>query len=81
MIYLDTAILGPKSLTRAWLKHEMPVYLDKPQKQKIELLCGWLLEPCLEFVTKNCDQFVHCSKMHLTINFLKLYSVMLEEMK
>ena len=81
MIYLDTAVLGTKSLIQAWLKNEMPTFLDKPQKQKIELLCMWLIEPCTEFVTRNCEQFVLCSKMHLAMSFLKLYSIMLEEMR
>jgi hypothetical protein len=81
MIYLDTAILGTKSLIKSWIKNRMPSFLDKPQKEKIELLAFWLIEPCTEFVTKNCEQFLYCSKMHLTVNFLKLYSIMLEEMR
>ena len=81
MIYLDTAILGTKSLIKAWLKNEVPTFLDKSQKQKIELLAMWLIEPCAEFVTKNCEQFLFCSKMHLTVNFLKFYSIMLEELR
>ena len=58
MIYLDTAMLGTKSLIKAWIKNEMPSFLENPQKEKIQLLAMWLIEPCTEFVTKNCEQFL-----------------------
>lgn len=82
MIYLDTAVLGSKVLVKAWLKNDLPSFsFDKGQRQKIELLCNWLLEPCLDFVVKHCEQFLPCSKMHLTLNYLKLFSAMLDDMK
>lgn len=81
MIYLEPMILGPKSLINAWLKNYLPEFLDKQQEATISMLCDWLIEPCLSFVTEKCDQFIFCSKMHLTTSFLKLFSCLLEDMK
>lgn len=81
MIYFDPAILGEKSLIKAWLDNSVPKFLLKSQLERIHLLCNWLIEPCLDFVLKNCDQFVYCSRMHLTMNFIKLFSSMLEEVQ
>lgn len=81
MIYLDPMTLGAKSLVNAWLKYHVPKYLLKPQVQTIAQLLEWLIEPCLNFVTKNCDQFIECSSMHLTLSFLKLLDCLLDEMR
>ena len=47
----------------------------------ISMLCYWLIEPCLEFVMQKCDQFLTCSRTHLTASFLKLFDCMLAEIK
>ena len=81
MIYLDSFSLGETALIKSWLKYEVPEFLGKVQKEKIQMLFDWLMEPCLDFVTKHCEQLVYCSRMHLTRNFLKLFTSMLEELR
>lgn len=81
MIYLDPMTLGPKSLLNAWLKYKIPKYLIKSQVQTVIQLFDWLIEPCLDFITKNCDKFIECSQMHLTMSFLKLFECLLDEMR
>lgn len=81
MIYLDTIALGPKSFISAWLKYKLPKFITKEQETLISSLSNWLIEPCLNFVQNKSDQFVFCSKMHLTLSFLKLFECMLDEMR
>ena len=80
MIYLDPNIIGVKSLMRAWLNNNLPKEIIKSQAVHIEQLCDWLIAPCLDFVLKKCDQYLSCTRMHLTMSFLKLFECMLDDM-
>lgn len=81
MIYLDPMSLGPISLINSWIKHEIPSFLNKDHISLLTQLLNWIVEPCLEYVEKFCDQFLNCSQMHLTLSFLKLLNCMLDEIK
>ncbi|XP_070559259.1 dynein axonemal heavy chain 3-like isoform X5 [Ptychodera flava] len=81
MIYMEPIQLGTKPLVTSWIQHELPDFITPTQKQMIELLFDWLLEPCLEFVTRHCKQYVKISKMHMTKNMLSLYSTMMDEIR
>ena len=67
MIYLDEMVIGPKTLINTWLANIISEFLSKQQTNMISMLCNWIIEPCLDFVSEKCDQFLICSKMHLTI--------------
>lgn len=81
MIYLDEMVIGPKTLINTWLANIISEFLSKQQTNMISMLCNWIIEPCLDFVSEKCDQFLICSKMHLTISFLKLFECMLEDIR
>jgi hypothetical protein len=81
MIYLDEMVIGPKTLINTWLTNTIPNFLSKQQTNMISMLSNWIIEPCLDFVTEKCEQFLVCSKMHLTISFLKLFECMLDDIR
>ncbi len=83
MVYCDSITLNSKLLTKAWLKHNVPKFINKQQYKRIEQLFGWLIEPTLDFVMAlaNSEKFVNCSKMHLAINFTKFYLTMLNDIE
>ncbi|XP_077987554.1 dynein axonemal heavy chain 3-like isoform X2 [Glandiceps talaboti] len=81
MIYMEPVQLGTKPLVETWIEHELPDFITKNQKDTIQLLFDWLLEPCLEFVSRNCKQYVKVSKMHMTKNMLVLYGTMMDEIR
>ena len=80
MVYYDVAMIGSKLLVNAWLKHELCLFVtDKYLARTIVLLMEWLLEPCLDFVSYKCEHLIQCSRLHLTVSFLKLFKCMLQE--
>lgn len=81
MIYLDETMIGPKTVLNTWLETKSPTFLSKQQTSMISLLCHWIIEPCLDFVTRKCEQLLDCSKMHLTCSFIKLFECMLEDIR
>jgi dynein heavy chain len=53
MIYLEPSTLGWRPIMRSWLNtlHEV---LATEAGDAIEALFEWLVDPCLDFVRKNC---------------------------
>ncbi|XP_078090943.1 dynein axonemal heavy chain 3-like [Mustelus asterias] len=76
MIYMEPMNLGWEPLVRSWLVTKLPEQLSTEQRQTVQLLCDWLLPPCLEFVQK-CALVVQSSSMHLTLSMLKIYQSLL----
>lgn len=82
MVYFDPSTVGTKLLVDAWLKNDLPeIISDKYTVRTIKLLFDWLLEPCLDFIINSEEQIINCSKMHLTVSFLKLYKSFLWDLK
>ena len=80
MCFFDSNTLELNMLKTAWLKHDLPGQVSERDSSIISQLIDWLLEPCLNFVTEKCVQFVKCSKMHLTFSFLRLLKCLLTDM-
>lgn len=82
MVYFDPSTIGTKLLVDAWLKNDLvEIISDRQNVKTVGLLLEWLLDPCLDFVISHSEQIINCSKMHLTISFLKLYKSFLWELK
>ena len=45
----------------------------------VQDLFDWLVEPCLEFVHRNCKTFIHTSDMHLVLTLMRLYTALMDE--
>ena len=82
MVYMDSDIIGTKLLIDAWIKNDLIQLISNHKHiQLINSLFNWLIDPCLDFVINNCEQFINCSKMHLVISFLKLFKSLLSEIE
>ncbi|XP_067915582.1 dynein axonemal heavy chain 3-like [Heterodontus francisci] len=79
MIYMEPMNLGWEPLVQSWLATKLPQQLTAEQRQTVQMLCDWLLPPCLDFVQKKCHLVVQSSAMHLTISMLKIYESLLAE--
>ena len=53
MIYLEPTTLGWRPIMRSWI-NALPRVLTKEGGEIIECTFEWLLDPCLNFVRKNC---------------------------
>ena len=45
------------------------------------MMFEWLLPPTMNYVSKYCKCFVKCHHMHLTMQMLRLYGCMMEEVR
>ncbi|XP_067861511.1 dynein axonemal heavy chain 3-like [Heptranchias perlo] len=79
MIYMEPMNLGWEPLVCSWLATKLPHQLTLEQRQTVQMLCDWLLPPCLDFVQKKCKLVVQSSAMHLTVSMLKIYESLLAE--
>ncbi|XP_071815449.1 dynein axonemal heavy chain 3-like isoform X3 [Apostichopus japonicus] len=81
MIYMEPSQLGWQPLVESWLEHSIPDFITGPQKEIIRLLCNWLLPPSVNHVIKMCHQSVAMSTMHMTMNLIKLYGSLLDDVR
>ncbi|KAJ8047551.1 Dynein heavy chain 3, axonemal [Holothuria leucospilota] len=79
MIYMEPSQLGWQPLVASYLQHCVPDFVTNSQKEVIKLLFDWLLPPCVNHVIKNCHQSVAMSDMHMTMNMIKLYGCLLDD--
>ncbi|XP_043569115.1 dynein axonemal heavy chain 3-like [Chiloscyllium plagiosum] len=79
MIYMEPMNLGWELLVQSWLATKLPQQLTTEQRQVVQMLCNWLLPPCLDFVQKKCNLMVQSSPMHLTVSMLKIYESLLAD--
>ena len=53
--------------------------LSEEQKQLVQDLFDWLVEPTLDYVRRNCKTFVTTSDMHLVQTLMRLYTSLMDE--
>ncbi|XP_065680811.1 dynein axonemal heavy chain 3 isoform X1 [Hydra vulgaris] len=78
MIYLEPHQLGWEPLMFSYLQN-IQESLNKEQMELLQDLFKWLMQPCLDFIKNNCLLLCSMSNMFLVQNFIKLYSLLLEE--
>ena len=49
------------------------------QREMVQDMFDWLIDPSLEFVRKHCKTFVTTSDMHLVLTMQRLYTCLLDE--
>jgi dynein heavy chain len=81
MIYLDPSTLCPSTLTSSWLEHSFPKHLNASHARVLAGLFEWLLQPCLDLVSKSLKQFVGLSHMMLANSLLRLLTCLLDDVK
>ena len=53
--------------------------LTHEQKDMVQDLFDWLVEPSLEYVRRHCKTFIHTSDMHLVLTLMRLYTTLMDE--
>ncbi|KAI9093996.1 dynein heavy chain, N-terminal region 2-domain-containing protein, partial [Phlyctochytrium arcticum] len=78
MIYMEPDSLGWRPLMVSWLA-TVPSSLGPEQKQLLETLFDWIVPPCLEFVRKDCREFVVTSPINLVVSLMTLITCQMDE--
>ncbi|KAK6187847.1 hypothetical protein SNE40_005782 [Patella caerulea] len=79
MIYLEPHQMGWQPLKDSYMKHVLPQNLNEEQVELVTDLFGWLIQPCLDFIKKNCKTFINASEMHLVQSHMRLYTCLMDE--
>nr|KAG5713480.1 hypothetical protein BaRGS_025028 [Batillaria attramentaria] len=79
MIYLEPHQMGWQPLMQSYMQYTLPQKLTQEQKELVTDLFNWLVQPCLDFIRKNCQTFITTSDMHLVQTLMRLYTSLMDE--
>ncbi|KAI3358460.1 hypothetical protein L3Q82_014895 [Scortum barcoo] len=78
MIYMEPQQLGWSPLRDSYMD-TLPESLSAEHRELILDLFDWLVQPCLDFVDKECRFVVQTSPIHLASSLMKLYTCLMDE--
>ncbi|MED6291229.1 Dynein heavy chain 3, axonemal, partial [Characodon lateralis] len=78
MIYMEPQQLGWSPLRDSYL-NTLPKSLGVEHIELIMDLFDWLVQPCLDFIDKECHFMVPTSPIHLAYSLMRLYTCLMDE--
>ncbi|KAL0984291.1 hypothetical protein UPYG_G00139540 [Umbra pygmaea] len=78
MIYMEPHQLGWAPLRDSYMD-TLPESLSTEHRELIVDMFNWLVQPCLDFISKTCRFLVSTSPIHLAYSLMRLYSCLLDE--
>ncbi|KAM6899568.1 dynein axonemal heavy chain 3 [Xenentodon cancila] len=79
MIYMEPEELGWAPLRDSYM-NTLPEGLAAEHRQLITELFDWLVQPCLDFINRECCFVVQTSSIHLVYCLIKLYTCLMDEL-
>ncbi|XP_053190892.1 dynein axonemal heavy chain 3 [Scomber japonicus] len=78
MIYMEPHQLGWSPLRDSYM-NTLPESLSAEHRELIVDLFDWLVQPCLDFIDRECRFVVQTSPIHLAYSLMKLYTCLMDE--
>ncbi|XP_028284148.1 dynein heavy chain 3, axonemal [Parambassis ranga] len=78
MIYMEPHQLGWSPLRDSYM-NTLPDRLTTEHRQLIMDLFDWLVQPCLDFIYRECRFMVQSTPIHLVFSLMKLYTCLMDE--
>ncbi|XP_008290011.1 dynein heavy chain 3, axonemal [Stegastes partitus] len=78
MIYMEPPQLGWSPLRDSYM-NTLPESLSAEHRELIRNLFDWLVQPCLDFIDRECRFVVQTSPIHLVNSLMKLYTCLMDE--
>uniref|UniRef100_A0A4W6EEI5 Dynein axonemal heavy chain 7 n=1 Tax=Lates calcarifer TaxID=8187 RepID=A0A4W6EEI5_LATCA len=78
MIYLEPQQLGWTPFRDSYM-NTLPESLSTEHRELIVDLFDWLVQPCLDFIDRECRFVVQTSPIHLAYCLMKLYTCLMDE--
>ncbi|XP_035537407.1 dynein heavy chain 3, axonemal [Morone saxatilis] len=78
MIYMEPHQLGWSPLRDSYM-NTLPESLSTEHREVIMDLFDWLVQPCLDFIDRECRFVVQTSPIHLAYSLMKLYTCLMDE--
>uniref|UniRef100_A0A671XYF8 Dynein axonemal heavy chain 7 n=1 Tax=Sparus aurata TaxID=8175 RepID=A0A671XYF8_SPAAU len=76
MIYMEPHQLGWSPFRDSYM-NTLPDSLSTEHRELIVDLFDWLVQPCLDFIDRECRFVVQTSPIHLTYSLMKLYTCLM----
>ncbi|XP_061086442.1 dynein axonemal heavy chain 3 [Conger conger] len=80
MIYMEPHQLGWAPLKDSYMD-TLPESLSVEHRELVEDMFNWLVDPCLDFIYRECRFLVQTSPIHLAYSMMRLYSCLLGELQ
>ncbi|XP_070580768.1 dynein axonemal heavy chain 3-like [Ptychodera flava] len=80
MIYMEPHQLGWEPLKVSYME-SLPPNLNKEQRELVNDLFDWLVQPCFDFIRHECKTFINTSELHLAKSLMNLYTCLMDEIK
>ncbi|XP_061175178.1 dynein axonemal heavy chain 3-like [Saccostrea echinata] len=81
MIYLEPHQMGWRPFKESYMQYELPEQLSQENRDMVNDLFEWLIDPCLDFIRHHCKTFVNASEMHLVQSLMRLYTCLQDEIR
>ncbi|KAL2642110.1 hypothetical protein R1flu_009697 [Riccia fluitans] len=82
MVYTEPSAMGFWPLIQSWEKRTAENFHNLEEAMPIiTSMIQWLIEPCVDFIRKNCKELIVTSPISLVKSFLNMFESQLDEFK
>nr|XP_033342927.1 dynein heavy chain 12, axonemal isoform X1 [Megalopta genalis]XP_033342928.1 dynein heavy chain 12, axonemal isoform X2 [Megalopta genalis] len=78
MIYIESRVLGWRPFVRSWLNKLNPEWAGR-YLDNIDELFEWQMDPCLEFLRKQCRATITAGQIHRVVTTTILFEMLMED--
>lgn len=79
MIYVEPGALGWQPFLESWLRGLNPEWATENSVPNIDELFRWLMDPCLDFVRKECRVVVNAGQTHRAVSTMSIFELLIED--
>ena len=76
---INIEVDGWRNYIKPLIKNQLEIKNILAQETLIYSLFDWSIDPCLEFIYKNCKMIISVNKIHLVISTFNLFIILLDE--
>lgn len=77
MIYVEPVVLGWRPILESWIQRLNPIWATNQDKIISELF-HWLMDPCLEFIRKECRTTISAGQIHRVVSTMSIFQMLIE---
>jgi dynein heavy chain len=78
MIYMEAVSIGWEAFSLSWLNQCNPAWTEE-HKPLIMAMLHWIVPDCLDYIRKNCHQFLNPGDINILMTTLSIFEMLLNE--
>lgn len=78
MIYVEATAMGWRPLFESWISALDPIWMTN-QEDAIKELFYWLMDPCLEFIRKECKSTINGGQIHRAVSTMSIFQLLIDD--